>query len=140
MNRRINSGMFPTTPAELAAFVSGMVPAVTQMTASKYPPHNIIQVDTTVYIEMAVAGFTKDQVKVTVEDGTLTVTGSKPATEYVEEAVFIHKGIATRPFSFSTQLADGAKVASAKFKDGILTITVELEVVEKKAAQSINID
>lgn len=132
MNRTNN--FFPYNAADLADLLGRVAPAITQVTSAKYPPHNIIQCgDSSVVVELAVAGFTRAELTVNVEDQVLTVTGAKTLDGEKAGIDYIHKGIATRPFTFTTRMAEGAKVKSATIVDGILQIIVALEVKERKS-------
>ena len=66
-----------------------------QKTTSNFPPHNILKLDETRYIvELAVAGFSKDEIEISVEEGTLTVKGEKSDKDL--DVTYLHKGIGTR--------------------------------------------
>lgn len=133
--RRIQSSVFPYA-AQLGNMLNDFAPAITE-TISKYPHHNVVKLDEEkVMIELALAGFSKDEVSITVEDGSLVITGNKTNTDTL---MYIHKGIATRPFVFKTSLIEGAKVEGAEMKDGILRVFVKLITPEEKKAQTIEI-
>lgn len=102
-----------------------------------YPPYNILKVDDNNYeIHLAVAGFSKKDIEVVLQEQVLTISGNKPDTE---EKHFIHKGIGARNFKHTFALADHVEVKSASFEDGILTISLEREVPEEKKARVIKI-
>jgi HSP20 family molecular chaperone IbpA len=88
-----------------------------------YPPYNVEESgDGRVRITIAVAGFTPDQLAVTVEDNHLTISGKRePETETGERA-FLHRGIAARGFVRSFVLADGMEVESASLEHGLLHV------------------
>ena len=89
-------------------------------TVSTFPPHNILKLDDTRYIvELAVAGFSKDEIDISVEDGKLTVKGEKEDKE--SKVQYLHKGIGTRSFTKTLTIADTIEVKGAEFKDGILS-------------------
>lgn len=95
-----------------------------------YPPYNIIKGDATdstqvVFIDIALAGFSKDDVKIKLKDDTLSVSSDISSTN--SNTVFIHKGIAARSFNLSFYVP-GMEVISAKFENGILRI--ELHMLE----------
>lgn len=102
-----------------------------------YPPYNIERVDDgdggeLLRITLAVAGFTKDQLDVSVEDSQLTIRGKQ---EDEEDRIFLHRGIAARQFTRSFVLADGIEVRGADLQNGLLSIELqrpELERVVKK--------
>jgi HSP20 family molecular chaperone IbpA len=91
--------------------------------ADGYPPYNIERIAGNgaerLRIVLAVAGFRRDQLEVTLEDNQLTVRGRQ---EDDKEREFIHRGIAARQFGRTFVLADGIEVMSADLSDGLLTI------------------
>ena len=90
--------------------------------AESYPPYNVEQTsDTGVRITLAVAGFTPDELAVTVEGRQLTVAGKRDEANRGEQA-FLHRGIAARGFVRSFVLADGLEIAGAKLELGLLHV------------------
>lgn len=90
--------------------------------AESYPPYNVEQTsDTGVRITLAVAGFTPDELAVTVEGRQLTVAGKLDEANRGEQA-FLHRGIAARGFVRSFVLADGLEIAGAKLEHGLLHV------------------
>jgi len=111
-------------------------------TQSNYPPYNIRKAGKDKYaIEVAVAGFNKDDVEVEYEDNLLTVKTKKvdKAAEKDMDGEIIHRGISQRSFSRSFTIADDIKVEGAKIKDGLLTINCEKIVPEQKKRKLIPI-
>jgi len=111
------------------------------MVQSNYPPYNIRKAGKDKYaIEVAVAGFNKDDVEVEFEDKLLTVR-TKKINKAVEKDgdEIIHKGISQRSFSRSFTIADDVKVNGAELKDGLLTITCEKIIPEQKKKKLISI-
>ena len=109
-----------------------------QKTLSNFPPHNILKLDESRYVvELAVAGFSKDEIQISVEEGTLTVKGEKEEKE--SNVQYLHKGIGTRSFTKSLTIADTIEVKGAEFKDGILRIGLENIVPEHKKPRKIEI-
>ena len=109
---------------------------------SNYPPYNIRKTGKDKYaIEVAVAGFNKDDVEVEYEDNLLTVKTKKTdkAVEKNVDGEIIHKGISQRSFSRSFTIADDVKVKSAELKDGLLLISCEKIVPEQKKRKLIPI-
>ena len=101
-------------------------------TTSNYPPYNLIQVNNhESKLEIALAGFKKDELKVYTEFGKLYVEGKKEATELDGE--FIHKGLAQRSFERVWTVSDDTKVGSVKFEDGLLTVELNKIVPEHHA-------
>jgi len=94
--------------------------------AESYPPYNVEETgEGQVRITLAVAGFSPDQLQVTVEGGQLIVAGRKDAdTRAADEKAFLHRGIAARGFLRSFVLADGLEVDQAVLEHGLLHIDV----------------
>ena len=91
-------------------------------TTSNYPPYNLITVSNTESrLEIALAGFKKDEVKVYTEYGRLTVEGNK---EVKEDTTYAHRGLAQRSFNRSWTIADDTIVKEVNFEDGLLTVTL----------------
>ncbi len=109
---------------------------------SNYPPYNIRKTGSDNYaIDVALAGFNKNDVEVEFEDNLLTVRTKqidKSVNENVSDEI-IHKGISQRQFSRSFTIADDVKVKSAELKDGLLTIACERIVPEYKKKKLIEI-
>ena len=108
---------------------------------SNYPPYNIRKTSKDKYaIELAIAGFNKDDVEVEFEDNLLTVK-TKKVDKTVEKDgdEIIHKGISQRSFLRSFTIADDVKVNGAELKDGLLTINCEKIVPEQKKKKLIPI-
>ena len=92
-------------------------------TSSNYPPYNLINVSNTESkLEIALAGFKKDEVKVYTEYGKLFIEGEKEVKEKEVETNFLHKGLAQRNFNRSWTISDDTEVRSVSFEDGLLTI------------------
>ena len=108
---------------------------------SNYPPYNIRKAGKDKYaIEVAVAGFNKDDVEVEYEDNLLTVkTKNIKRTEEKEGDEVIHRGISQRSFARSFTIADDVKVNGAELKDGLLRIACERIVPEHKKKKLIEI-
>ena len=88
---------------------------------TNYPPYNLIQLNNhESKLEIALAGFKKDELQVFTEFGKLYVKGKKEESEVTGE--FIHKGLAQRSFQRVWQVTDDTKVGSVKFEDGLLTV------------------
>ena len=92
--------------------------------SSSFPPHNILKLDESRYVvELAVAGFSKDEIEITVENGSLTVKGERKEKD--ADVQYLHRGIGTRSFTKTLTVADTIEVKGAEFKDGILRIGLE---------------
>ena len=104
---------------------------------SSYPAYNIAKDDDEHYrIEVALAGFSSDDISLETEKGTLKIQANKSD----ERANYIHQGIAQRGFSKLFRLAEHIKVVDARFVDGILTIALRREVPEADRPQKIVIN
>lgn len=104
---------------------------------SGYPPYNIEKVAEDTYrIEMAVAGFTKDDVEIVAEQNRLTVRGH---VEVKDGKSYLHRGIATRSFERKFDLADHVEVTGAALAEGLLTIDLKLEIPEALKPRRIEI-
>ena len=102
-----------------------------------YPPYNIKKIDKENYqLEMALAGFTKDEIDVEVKENTLTISAR---TSDKEEDSFVHQGIARRAFKRRWTLAEHLEVDDAKLKDGILIVEMKLHLPEEKKPKTIKI-
>lgn len=107
---------------QLEAMSIGFAPVFRdfQVQTNNYPPHNIVSVtDNEFYLELAVAGFKKDEVKMEEHQGLLTITGDKAAGP---DSTYQYRGIAGRSFSKSFRIAEYFEVSNAALEDGILTV------------------
>jgi HSP20 family molecular chaperone IbpA len=101
--------------------------------AESYPPYNVEdRGDGGIRITLAVAGFSPDQLDVTVEDRQLTVTGRRDGNAAQPEDLFLHRGIAARGFVRSFVLADGMVVEEASLEHGLLHIDLSRPEPEKR--------
>jgi molecular chaperone IbpA len=104
--------------------------------SQSYPPYNVRkQDDDTFIVELAIAGFNKESIKVIEHEGTLKIEGERP--EVAEE--YIHKGIAGRKFTRTFVLGEYMHVDDADLLDGILYVTVKRDVPEEKKPKTIKI-
>lgn len=105
-----------------------------------FPPYNIEKLGEDRYrITMAVAGFARDELDITVQENTLIVTGKAAEEAQSAERVFLHRGIAKRAFERRFQLADVIKVTGASFENGLLNIDLQREVPEHKKPRKVAI-
>lgn len=105
---------------------------------NNYPPHNVLKRDDDHYeIHIAVAGFRKDEVHLTVEDSILIVKGIK--FEEHDTAEYLYKGLAARDFERYFKLEGYLEVESAEIVDGLLIIKLERNVPEEKKPKTIDI-
>jgi len=109
-------------------------------TSLSYPPYNIKQVKENKYvIEMAVAGFAKSDIEITLEGDTLVVKGAAQDEQPTEDESFIWKGIANRNFNRTFKLADKIEIKDAELVNGMLKIWLENIVKTQDAIKKISI-
>ena len=109
---------------------------------NNYPPHNILKTGENQYeIQIAVTGFEKSEISVTVESNVLTVTGEGAESIRHEnpEIVYLHRGLATRDFAKEFPLAEHIEVVGAETKNGMLTIKLIRNVPESAKPKIIDI-
>lgn len=101
-----------------------------------YPPHNIVKTGESEYlIELAVAGFTKDEITVEVKDRSLTVTG-----EHISKGrEYVHRGISTKKFKRTFRLSEYVQVHGADLVDGILAVQLKVVVPDEMRPRLIPI-
>jgi len=106
---------------------------------NNYPPYNIAKVGENLYqIDIAVTGFTKEEVAVTVEANELTVRGERKRDD--DSAIeYLHRGLALRDFERTFTLAEHMKVRGATVSNGILHIEIEREIPEELKPRVIDI-
>ena len=108
-----------------------------KINSQSYPPYDLLKLDEDTYrISIALAGFTKENIEISVDNGTLVISG-----EIVEvtDAEIIHKGIAGRKFTRSFALGEYMEVSSANLTDGMLNINVVRNMPEEKKPKVIKI-
>jgi molecular chaperone IbpA len=104
---------------------------------TSFPPYNIIKVDDDNYnVELAVAGYSKDDIDITVDNDLLIVKSNKLEKGKEE---FVHQGIAERTWEQQFVLGEYMKITKASLKDGLLVITVERELPEELKPKKITI-
>ena len=108
-----------------------------KVNSQSYPPYDLLKLDEDTYrISVAVAGFGKDNIDVSVDNGTLIIKGE--ITD-VTDAEIVHKGIAGRKFTRTFALGEYMEVTGAELKDGMLHINVDRIVPEEKKPKVIKI-
>ncbi len=118
-----------------------LVDFATRGESEAYPPYNIEKLAEDSYrISMAIAGFSRDELELTVQDNMLIVVGKTEQKVGEPEREFLHRGIAKRAFERRFQLADTIKVTGAGYVDGLLNIELKREVPEHKKPRRIAID
>lgn len=112
---------------------------LSNITKQTYPPYNILKTGEKTYsIEIAVSGFTMEEIEIIKDKNILTVSGSKKSVE--TEVTYIHKGIATRDFNKQFTLADFVEVVNATLENGILVISLQRLVPEEHMPKKISIN
>ena len=113
----------------------------TSFSAPTFPFYNIVKQGKNKYdIELALAGYSKDDIEVNLEDGVLTIKSKKEdKSEEKEDGEVIHKGIAKRYFSKAFTIADDVEVKGAELKDGLLKVSLERIVPESKKPRTIEV-
>ena len=122
---------------------------ISKLSSDSYPPYNIEQISqNSLRITVAVAGFKKDELDVSLEGNQLQIRGNKKDDE--RERIFIHRGIATRQFQRNFVLADGIEVKEASMDDGLLfvdltqpinndqSVKIEIKDTKKKKKSKFN--
>lgn len=106
-----------------------------------YPPYNIETTGENAYrIEIAVAGFTPDELNIEVKENLLTVTGRKTANDdSAPQKTYLHRGLAERDFERRFQLADYVVVTDANLVNGLLSIALKRELPEALKPRRIEI-
>jgi len=106
-------------------------------TTSSFPPYNVKKVDEDNYIvELAVAGYDREDIDVTVDKDTLII---KSERENDEKSEYLHKGIAGRNFTQTFTLGEYMTVKSAYLDNGLLTVKIERELPESAKPRQIKI-
>lgn len=112
-------------------------------TSTAYPPFNLKKVDENKYVvEVAVAGFGKQDVELTLDGGKLVIKGQTTLDTLTQDGIdiqYLHKGIADRAFTRTFSLADNVEVKNAEMFNGILKIWLEHIIPEDKKPKKINI-
>jgi|TARA_B110000259_G_scaffold185925_1_gene236024 molecular chaperone IbpA len=101
-----------------------------------YPPHNVVKIDNEHFIiELAVAGFTNDDISIEVKDGILLVKGESSN----DDREYAHKGISSRKFEKSFRLSEFVVIGGADLVNGILVVNARVEVPEERRPRKIEI-
>ena len=113
----------------------------TYNTSTTYPPYDVVKIDASNYeIRVALAGFTKDDIQVNYEDGTLSIESAESDDSKVvgKEEHLVH-GISKRKFKRTFTLSDDMVVNDAGFKDGMLTVKLGRIIPDEKKPRTIDI-
>jgi len=117
-----------------------MIDRMRQETPSQanYPPYNIVKTSEENYeLQLAIAGFTYDDLDIEVKDGVLTIAGEKNNDDVGN---YLHRGISARSFRRTFTLSDTIIVNGANLDNGILTVVLENVIPEEKKPRKITID
>ncbi len=105
---------------------------------TSYPPYNILKSDNNYTISLAIAGFSKDEIDISLQENELVIRGvAKDQNDKIE---FLHRGIAGRNFERKFKLADTIKVSNASYENGLLNIYLEREIPEHQKPRKIEIN
>ena len=105
---------------------------------TSYPPYNILKSDNNYTISLAIAGFSKDEIDVSLQENELVIKGV--AKDQDDKIEFLHRGIAGRNFERKFRLADTIKASDANYEDGLLNIYLEREIPEHQKPRKIEIN
>ena len=111
-------------------------------TVANFPPYNIVKTgENTCDVELALAGFNKNDIEVEYKENNLTVKSKKQdkAEETDPDGNMIHRGISKRMFTRSFTIANDVEVKGAELKDGLLKVSLERIIPEHKKAKTIEI-
>lgn len=98
----------------------------TRIPDHSFPPHNIERVTEDHYqLTLAVAGFSKKDIALTLHDGALAISGTKPQEPSDEDRHFVYQGIGFRDFNRVFKIGDNVEIIGAKMENGLLTIDLE---------------
>ena len=136
IDRRVNTSVFPT-PFPYTSDIKDVFDEVSKILinggrSSLFPPHNIVQEKDEYVIELALAGYNRDEIKIELTKNILTVKAEK--TEQSDRK-YIYQGLSSKKFSKVFTLADDVEVKEASLNDGLLRIylrTLEPEVIKIK--------
>ena len=107
---------------------------------TNYPPYNIVKTSDEKYaIEIAIAGFSKDDIEIETKENTLVIKTSDKEEEDKSDVEYLHKGISARAFKRSFSLADDVVVKGATFENGLLIVDLERIIPEEKKPRKISI-
>jgi molecular chaperone IbpA len=106
-----------------------------------YPPHNVVKHSESTYtIELALAGYKKEDLQVEVKEGILVITGDNRSTVDTEEGrEYLHRGISGKKFTRTFRLSEFVVVDGADFVDGLLVIDLKVVIPEEKRPRTIPI-
>lgn len=124
---------------QLEAFALGFEPFFRDIRSNftTYPPHNVVTLsETMLCLELAVAGFKREDITITESNGTLTISGDKSGRD---EPEYAYKGIGSRSFTKTFKVSDLYDIDGAKLEDGILSVTFIKRAPEEEPVRKIKI-
>jgi molecular chaperone IbpA len=137
--RTITAGDLAHLSRALVGF-DRMFNARMNLTPSNYPPHNVVKLDETHYcIEVAVAGFKKEEITVEVDQDQLIISGASEPSAETANREYLHRGLAARDFVVTLGLAEHIVVQGAEVKDGLLKVDLEYIIPESLKPRVIEI-
>jgi molecular chaperone IbpA len=111
--------------------------SLSKVNNTAFPPYDLLKLDEDNYqLSLAVAGFTKDDLTVSIEDGSLWITGE---IKEILDAEVVHKGIAARKFTRIFELSEYMEVSNVELKDGMLHINVVRNIPKEKQPKILKI-
>ena len=111
--------------------------SLSKVNNTAFPPYELLKLDDDNYqLSLAVAGFTREDLTVSIEDGSLWITGEITS---VADGEVVHKGIAARKFTRIFELSEYMEVSSVELKDGMLHIRVVRELPKEKQPKILKI-
>lgn len=120
--------------------LAGMLESAARTSEAGWPPYNIETTGENTYrIELAVAGFSPDELTMEVKENLLTVTGKKATAAEGDTRTYLHRGLAERDFERRFQLADYVVVTEARLVNGLLTVDLKRELPEALKPRQIEI-
>ena len=103
---------------------------------NNYPPHNIVKIDDDQYVvELAIAGFSMDEIDITVERDKLNIKGAQEA----QDRQYLYKGISEKKFNRTFKLAEHVVISDAMLENGILKIMLQVTIPEELKPRKIKI-
>ncbi len=112
-----------------------------EASSKKYPPYNIRKDDEhTRTIEMALAGYSENDIEITVQDNILSIVGNKIGNIDDASVNYVYKGLAARKFERKFVLAEHSEVTGATMEDGMLNVTIQTKEPEKVEVKRISVN
>ncbi|MFW6173766.1 MAG: Hsp20 family protein [Elusimicrobiota bacterium] len=110
------------------------------ITEAKYPPYDIYQKDGKTFVEVALAGWNKDDLKIQSHDGILNISGQVDKKEKNDEKEVFYQGISRRAFDLKFSISQHVVINKAEMNDGLLRLELEEVVPEEKKPKLIEIE